>query len=91
MHANNERVALLANAVRLAFRDVAYPGDDEIQVEGSSDPHELENLRSQDWNSDWANVPDDAIEWHANSLAFLSPEAYRFYLPAFIIYTFGKA
>jgi hypothetical protein len=83
-------VRQLTEGVRQAFWGVAYPGDDALLVEDSFDCLELEKLQSQEWNSHWAKVPDEMIEWHANSLAFLSPEAYRFYLPAFILYTLQK-
>jgi len=90
MHAYNDRVRQLIDSVRRAFWDVPYPGDDRLLEEDSSAIYEVEKLQSQDWNSHWANVPDSVIEWHANRLAFLSPEAYRFYLPAFISYSLEK-
>ena len=90
MHAYNECVRQLRDAVRRAFWDVPYPGDDRLLADDCNSPDEVEKLQSQDWNSHWTNVPDRVIEWHANRLAFLSPEAYRFYLPAFIIYSLEK-
>ncbi|MHB1037231.1 MAG: DUF6714 family protein [Pirellulales bacterium] len=90
MDAYNECVKQLTDAVRRAFWDVSYPGDDILLADDCYDLHELERLQFREWNSHWANVPDNVIEQHANSLPFLSPEAYRFYLPAFIIYTLEK-
>src|SRR4030042_1474845 len=90
MPADCEPVRDIVAAVNRAFWNVPYPGDDRLLAEDCCDSHELERLQSQGWNSHWANVPEEVIEWHANSLAFLSPEAYRFYLPAFIIYSLRR-
>lgn len=91
MHAHDEPVREIIAAVSRAFWNVPYPGDDRLLAEDCCDSHELERLQSQGWNSHWTNVPEEVIEWHADSLPFLSPEAFRFYLPAFIIYSLRTA
>lgn len=87
MSVQDQDVRQLADAVRKAFWHVVYPGDEKLLAEDCADTEELAKLQKQDWNSHWTNVPNEMVEWCSNSLAFLSPAAFRFYLPAFIAYS----
>ena len=56
-------------------------------ADDSFDIEEVRGLWSPAGNADWESVADEVIEWRADSLAFLSPKAFRYYLPAYIVYT----
>jgi hypothetical protein len=77
-----ERAANVAKQVENAFGEVPYPGNDRLVEGSSSETIEVENfLRDRRWQElQFA----DLINNH-ESLFFMTPEAIRFYLPAYLI------
>lgn len=78
----------LAALIREAFAGVDYPGD--WCLRGSNDgtePYLLEKAFQgrKDWRVLDANFIDSAPDGFATALGFLSDEAFRFYLPAYVI------
>jgi len=40
-----------------------------------------------DCDTDWQEVPDERLEVHGASISFLTPHSFRYYIPAFMIWT----
>lgn len=78
------RTALI-EAIGAAFRDVVYPGDDRIVSPYEGDL-ERESIRDTLKGRHWRDVSFDELDKLRTALPLLSPEGFRFYLPAFMIY-----
>lgn len=78
----------LINEIKAAFADRKYPGDDHI-VRGwdtpiSSDESDIFRLFG---GRHWSEVPHQELLKKEEALSFFEPEAFCFYLPAFLIAT----
>lgn len=84
------RAGLLKKLIETAFADVRHPGDAALLHPSHSDAHgEIVDFRGQPWNKDWKRVPREVIEENYSSLLFLSAQAFRFYLPAYMSRALG--
>lgn len=72
----------LARKIRDVFSSNEYPGDDKLVA--GDDPECLE-IRAAFKGKRWEEVPLPVLDYHYSSLSFFSPEAYRYYLPAFLL------
>ena len=78
----------LKQQIAEAFAGVAYPGDDNLRNSDEGiEPFLLEEaFKGQE---DWTRIPPDFIDQapdgYASALSFFSPEALRFYLPAYLL------
>ena len=68
-----------------AFENVKYPGDEHLLHPRSYDSSEVEDFQGKHWKS-WKELPREIINSNHSTLCFLSPEAYPFFLPAYMIY-----
>jgi hypothetical protein len=78
----------LKDQIAAAFADVEYPGDANLRnSDEGTEPFLLETEFKE--KRDWASLPaafiDQAPDGFASALSFFSPEAFRFYLPAYLI------
>lgn len=69
------------------FSGMTYPGDDNIVRDNSGLHMECEEIKKALRNTHWRNVSFETLEQLSSALSFLSPEGYRFYLPAFMIFS----
>lgn len=88
---NPARMQALKQEIAAAFADVPYPGDDGL-VDGNN-PYDLEAvaLVAAFKGKHWKQLTPQDLRYH--ELAFLSPEALHFYLPAYLIgslYDYGQ-
>ena len=76
----------LIQEIENAFSDVLYPGETKLALfaEGRGN-EEAEKLRNDFAHKHWKSVPLDVLISNRNNLPFLTPEAFHFYLPAFMI------
>ena len=78
----------LKQQITAAFAGTAYPGDENLR---NSDEGEEPYLLEAEFKGldDWTRIPaefiDQAPDGYASALSFFSPEALRFYLPAYLI------
>jgi hypothetical protein len=72
----------LAERVERAFADVRYPGDDRIVEEPAS--AEALELMGKFRQRHWSLVPLPVIIEERASLPFFTPEAFHFFVPAFL-------
>jgi hypothetical protein len=78
----------LVAQIERAFADVPYPGDDRI-CEGVTaahrqSPSEEARIAAEFRGRHWREVPLENLARYSATLCFLTPEAYRFYLPAYL-------
>lgn len=73
----------MAREVEEAFADVPYPGDDKLITEPDVYPgiFVLPTFRGKHWRE----ITPAMVRQHEFELSCLSPEAFRFYLPCFLI------
>lgn len=79
-----EKVDKIVKAIKIAFEDVVYPGDDVITyADVNYDPGAkdiMESFRGIAWQS----VSFELVLAHSDALFFMTPEAHQYYLPAFL-------
>jgi hypothetical protein len=78
----------LKDQIREAFTQATYPGDDCLRgSEQSEEPFLLEEeFRGRtDWRALDARFIDRAPDSFGTALSFFSPQAFRFYLPAYLL------
>lgn len=78
----------LKAAIREAFADIEYPGDGCLRGSNEGDePYRLEQefKGKSDWTVLDAAFLDAAPDGFGTALSFFSDEAFRFYLPAYLI------
>lgn len=79
--------ALIAR-IEAAFEEGAWPGDAHLASDSYGDEPAAvarDFAGRNDWRSLDAAFLDQAPEGWSSALSFLSPEAYRYYLPAYLI------
>ena len=87
MSKNTEKVKLVEENIRQAFKDSPYPGDSNlVNIQGSCDL-EGQDIFDSFVGKHWEEVSLDTLEFHHEALCFFKPEAYRFYLPAYLLAT----
>ncbi len=82
---DEERNAL-RYAIARAFEGVPYPGDDAVLAADCIDEMDVEHFYGRSWETGWNALSAELIERHYDSLSFLSPSAYQFFLPAYLTY-----
>jgi len=77
----------IASLIRQAFADTPYPGDHALVRSAGDEPAEVEALfrGRDDWRILSASFVDRAGAASPSALSFFSPEAFRFYLPAYLM------
>jgi hypothetical protein len=76
--------ATLLHHIEESFGRVPYPGDEHIVADNSGWDPEYERPRTALRGRHWRDLPFETLYAVRSSLSFLSPEGYRFYLPAFM-------
>lgn len=66
----------LAEEIRKAYKEVEYPGEDHFEL-----GHEVESFRGYTWQ----DIPIDILILRRDELHYLTPEAFAYFLPAFLI------
>ena len=75
----------LNKVIEKAFARVRYPGDTALLHPSYSGANaEVRGFQGKVWTSDWRRIPREVIEGNYCSLLFLSPQAFRFLLPAYM-------
>jgi hypothetical protein len=72
----------LIEQIERAFKDTVYPGDDRI-VENPNDM-ESSRLRARFKGKHWTTVPLSTLIKDRSGLPLMTPEAFRFFLPAYM-------
>lgn len=78
----------LIEQIHLAFAKVEYPGDTNLRNSNEGEEPfllEKEFQGKDDWRALSAKFIDQAPDGFASALSFFSAEAFRFYLPAYLL------
>ena len=77
----------LKEIIRRTFADTQYPGDDALVRSRGDQPDAVVALfrGKTDWRTLSADYVDRAGAVSPSALSFLSPDAFRFYLPAYLL------
>lgn len=67
-----------------AFADVPRPTNDELLHPNCFDDNDIAALYEIE---DWRDLSDSMVENEYGALAFLSPEGFRFFIPAYMSFT----
>ena len=79
----NERLQRLKDEIEGAFQDVPYPGDDNIAANKRDEYEEgLAAFKGKHWKD---ITFEFLVPYLKSSATFFTPEAYRFYLPAYLM------
>jgi hypothetical protein len=70
--------------IELAFRDAPRPADDELLHERCMDDNDIVRLYPI---AHWREMPDELVESEYAALSFLSPDAFRHFIPAYMGFT----
>ncbi|MGD1083699.1 MAG: DUF6714 family protein [Verrucomicrobiota bacterium] len=65
-----------------AWRDVPYPGDDKIFTPDSYDDEDIVNYFG---GTTWRGHSPADLRAHSSAFTFFAPEAFHYWLPAFLI------
>jgi hypothetical protein len=88
MTTRNDAKETLKTRIREAFAEARYPGDDRLRGSDEGDePFDVERdfRDKRDWQSLSPQFIDGSPNGLATALGFFSPEAFQFYLPAYLI------
>src|SRR5258708_38235150 len=77
----------LIETIENAFSNLEYPGDDALVVDNDRGSVGAASVRDKFAGLDWRNVGDDRLRDASSDLAFMTPDAFRFFLPAHMIAT----
>ena len=84
-----DRVTEVQNLIRQideAFGSLPYPGDERIVRDSSGTHLEAQQVKRALAGRHWRDVSFDTLDELGSALFFLTPQGYRFYLPAFLVY-----
>jgi hypothetical protein len=71
-------------AIKRAFRDVEKPTDEtQVALHPCTD---CEELARDLFPHTWETLPRELLEHHSDDLPILTPQALRYYLPAYLLY-----
>ncbi|MGB3691422.1 MAG: DUF6714 family protein [Spirulinaceae cyanobacterium] len=87
MSRNTGKVKFVEESIRQAFKDSPYPGDSNLVTIKNSYDFEEQEIFESFVGKHWEEVSLDTLKLHHEALCFFKPEAYRFYLPAYLLAT----
>ena|SRR5438034_7183815 len=70
-----------------AFGGMPYPGDEQIVTHNRGDCSECERTQNALKGLYWRDLSFEILDHQREALTFMSPEGFRFYLPAFMIFS----
>jgi len=79
-----ERKKFLINMIIEAFSAVLYPGDDKILIDSTGLDLESNQIADVFRGKKWNEILLDDLRRHHKAVFFFTPEAYRYYLPAYL-------
>lgn len=84
MDETNRRIEALKGNIRTGFANTRHPGPDKLA------PHECDEcraVRDAFARMDWKTLDDALIKANFDKLPLFSPEAFHFFLPAYMLYS----
>lgn len=75
----------LRRLIETAFAEGNYPGDTRLVYDNTGRHLECNEVAAAFRGKHWREVPLETLRRRADAIFFLTPEAYRFYLPAYLL------
>jgi hypothetical protein len=75
------------DTIEVAFKDVPYPGDKNITT---CKCPECEKIGAHFRGTTWRDHTLQQLQQHQTAISLFTPEALRFFLPAFMVRSLGK-
>jgi hypothetical protein len=85
MVASSPAAESLRREIEGAFANAKNLGDDKLVYDNSGGHLECNEVAAAFRGKHWKEIPLDVLRYHSSGLFFFTPEAYRFYLPAYLI------
>ncbi|MDP9121216.1 MAG: hypothetical protein M3O15_07590 [Acidobacteriota bacterium] len=79
------RAIQVEGEIQAAFDPVPYPGDERLLMQPEIHSLEGEEIQSAFSGRHWSEVAAETFVYHHQALFFLSPEAFQFFLPGYLI------
>ncbi len=80
---NPKRDKVIATAIARAFEHTKRPSDDQIVTDPNS--WVADDLLPAFQGKDWQEISDETVYLYRLELGYFTPEALRYYLPAFLV------
>lgn len=84
MNVSEKRLAELKQKIIRAFDNVSYPKESFVAL---YDHDEQRGIREAFANKDWQTIEPKILEEFYDTVPLFSPEAFRYFLPAYLIYS----
>jgi hypothetical protein len=75
----------LVESIRKAFALSKYPGDNRLVYDNSGGHVECNQVADAFRGKHWSELTVDFLRRHADSVFFFTADAYRFYLPGYLL------
>lgn len=75
----------LIQEIETAFAGTEYPGDHRLVYADTDEHLEAREIAEAFRGMDWRELSVDMLRYHSQSLFFMTADAYRFYLPAYLV------
>jgi len=75
----------LQHEIEAAFANVQYPGDERLVYDASGYHLECNEVLAAFKGKHWKDVSLETLLYHSDGVYSFTPEAYRFYLPAYLL------
>lgn len=79
-----DQVAALLERLEAAFGELPMPEDDHLVFDDSGYHLECNQVKAKFRGRHWRSLSPTDLQGEADSLAFFTPEAFRFFLPAYV-------
>jgi hypothetical protein len=82
--------SLVLQKINSAFQAISYPGDLHIVYDNSGYHLECMEIREAFAGKHWSDLKLETLVYQNSALSFMTPEAFRFYLPAYLSIVINK-
>jgi hypothetical protein len=82
--ADGDEISALMEGLEAAFGGLPVPADDRLVLDDSGNHLECNQVKALFRGRHWRDLSPEDLEGEADSLSFLAPEGFRFFLPAFV-------
>lgn len=79
-----DEISRLEQQIEAAFGELPIPPVDRLVIDNSGQHLECNQVKAKFRGRHWRELSVEDLQYESEALAFFSPEAFRFFLPAFI-------
>jgi hypothetical protein len=76
----------ICDTIHRTFGDIPYPGDDDIVPRDMKNDRSSQEVRRAFRGKPWQSLTKEEVYRHCDDLVFMTPEAYHFFLPGFMVH-----